>query len=108
MESSKILFLNMLKNDIKRSVMAKNGLDSKNLVNDDLLTGQTISESEIKSFSSYKLMNPEEREIIDFILNDMKKKDTGSRTNNKVLTKRIDSLVPRSNEVDVASLSDAA
>lgn len=96
----------MLKNDIKKSVLSRNNMNPNNKADEAvLLTGQTISENEIKSFSSYKLMNPEEREIVDLILNSMEKKDSGN-SNDKALRKRIDSLVPRSNEANVADFLD--
>ena len=63
-----------------------------------LLTGQTIKESEITNLSSYKLMNEEEREIVGSILDGMRPKEQGIERG-MALTKRMDSLVPRTEEV---------
>ena len=101
MNSTKILFLKMLKGDIKRNAALKLGIDPNELSDDNLtlLTGQTIKESELMNLSSYKLMNDEERSIVTSILNEMKKKQDMSIDKGIALTKRMDSLVPRSEVV---------
>lgn len=99
MNSTKILFLKMLKGDIKRLACEKSNIDP-NLINDDnlnLLTGRTIKRSEIESFSSYKLMNDNERSLVNSILSELKTNTGGEK--GKTLVKRIDALVPTSNEV---------
>ena len=97
MNSTKILFLKMLKGDIKRYVIEKNNnlSDSKGL-----LTGQTIGRSIIESFSSYKLMNEDERAMVKTILDEMKINENGNEKG-KALLKHIDSLVPHSIENEV-------
>lgn len=97
MNSTKILFLNMFKNELKKVAMSKLNTDT---FDDTKLTGQKISMEEIESFYSYKLMNDDEKKIVNGILNSMKK-DTGGSSNNKMLTKRYDSLIPRSVEANV-------
>jgi len=91
----------MLKGDIKRNAALKLGIDPNELSDDNLtlLTGQTIKESELMNLSSYKLMNDEERSIVTSILNEMKKKQDMSIDKGIALTKRMDSLVPRSEVV---------
>lgn len=99
MNSTKILFLKMLKGDIKRLTCEKAGIDP-NLINDNnlnLLTGQIIKKSEIESFSSYKLMNDDERNLVNSILSEFKANTSGEK--GKGLVKKIDSLVPSSSEV---------
>ena len=73
MNSTKILFLKMLRSDIKRATYAKMGISSDASSSDELLAGQTISRSEIESFSSFRLMNTEERGIVNSILETCKK-----------------------------------
>lgn len=99
MNSTKILFLKMLRNDIKRKACEKMGVDFNQVPKgkEELLTGQTIGRSDIESFSSYKLMNEDEKSIVNSILNEMKTKDSnGVSMNGRVLSKHIDSLVPTS------------
>ena len=48
MNSTKILFLNMLKGDIKRYTYQKLGITSVDDSNAKMLTGQTISKGEIR------------------------------------------------------------
>lgn len=107
MNSTKILFLKMLRGDIKRNAYEKAGL-SPDLNHDDqgLLTGQTIKKSEIESFSSYKLMNDDERAIVSSILDEIKSKDGDSK--GRTLVKHIDSLVPTSEESLSVDFKDAA
>lgn len=97
MNSTKILFLKMLKGDIKRNACIKAGIDPNSLSNDNLdaLTGQTIKSSEIEAFSSYKLMNDDEKSIVKSILDSMR---VNGQKNEKgmALLKHIDSLVPHS------------
>lgn len=90
MNSTKILFLKMLKGDIKRQVSE----------NSELLTGQTITLGQIESFPSYKLMNDDERAIVKSILAEMKS-DKGENEKGKALLKHIDSLVPQSSIQEV-------
>lgn len=110
MNSTKILFLKMLRNDIKRRACEKMGVDFNQVPKEkeELLTGQTIGRSDIESFSSYKLMNDEEKTIVNSILEQMKVKDTnGNSMNGKILSKHIDSLVPESH-ADAVEYKDAA
>lgn len=108
MNSTKILFLKMLKGDIKRYASEKAGIDPKMLSDDnlELLAGQTIGLSNIESFSSYKLMNEDERSIVKSILDSMKV-DTGSNEKGRALIKNIDSLVPHS-EMQEVEFKDTA
>ena len=107
MNSTKILFLKMLKGDIKRHACEKAGIDP-NVLNGnlDLLTGQTISRKEIESFSSYKLMNDDERSVVISILNEFKTNVGGER--GKGLIKRIDSFKTNSEEVEMMDFKEAA
>ena len=110
MNSTKILFLKMLRNDIKRRACEKMGIDFNQVPKEkeELLTGQTIGRSDIESFSSYKLMNDDEKTIVKSILNEMKTKDSSSVSmNGRVLSKHIDSLVPESH-TDAVEYKDAA
>ena len=110
MNSTKILFLKMLRNDIKRRACEKMGVDFNQVPKEKerLLTGQTIGRSDIESFSSYKLMNEDEKSIVNSILNEMKTKDSnGVSMNGRVLSKHIDSLVPTS-MADAVEYKDAA
>ena len=110
MNSTKILFLKMLRNDIKRKACEKMGIDFNQVPKEKegLLTGQTIGRSDIESFSSYKLMNDDEKSIVNSILNEMKTKDSsGVSMNGKILSKHIDSLVPTS-MADAVEYKDAA
>ncbi len=105
MNSTKILFLKMLKGDIKRNACQKAGINFNELSNDKL-TGQTIGLSEIESFPSYKLMNDDEKSIVKSILDSMRingqKNEKG-----KALLKHIDSLVPHS-ELQEVEYKDVA
>ena len=110
MNSTKILFIKMLRNDIKRKACEKMGVDFNQVPKEkeELLTGQTIGRSDIESFSSYKLMNDDEKSIVNSILNEMKTKDSsGVSMNGKILSKHIDSLVPTS-MADAVEYKDAA
>ena len=98
LNKSKILFLKMFLGDIKRYACDNVGIDPSNLSDTSLLTGQTIKKSVIESFSSYKLMNEEERKIVNSILNGIKN-DKSGKENGKALLKHIDSLVPKSTEL---------
>lgn len=95
----------MLKSDIKRNACDKMGINP-DMVNDNLglLAGQTISKNEIESFSSYKLMNADEKATVEFILNEMK---SVGANKGKALVKHIDSLVPMSEE-SLVDFKDAA
>ena len=95
MNSTKILFLNMLKGDIKRYTYQKLGITSVDDSNAKMLTGQTISKGEIEAFPSYKMMTNEERALVTSILESM---NTGLEKG-KTMVKQKDSLIPRSNEV---------
>ena len=100
----------MLRNDIKRRACEKMGIDFNQVPKEkeELLTGQTIGRSDIESFSSYRLMNDDEKTIVNSILNEMKTKDSsGVSMNGKILSKHIDSLVPTS-MADAAEYKDAA
>lgn len=99
MNSTKILFLKMLKGDIKRAACQKAGINFNELSN-DTLTGQTIGLSEIESLSSYKLMNDDEKSIVKSILDSMKINNKGNEKG-KALLKHIDSLVPHSEMQEV-------
>lgn len=95
MNSTKILFLNMLKGDIKRFAYQKMGITSVDNSNTKMLTGQTISRSEIGNFPSYKMMTNEEKLLVDSILDSM---NVGMERG-KAMVKQMDSLIPRSNEM---------
>lgn len=95
MNSTKILFLNMLKGDIKRCTYQKLGISSIEDNNTMLFSGQTISRNEIEAFSSYKMMTNEERTLVGTILDSM---NTGIEKG-KIMVKQMDSLIPKSNEV---------
>lgn len=107
MNSTKILFLKMLRGDIKKKACEKMGIDlsQQKDVKDELLTGQTITRSEIESFSTYKLMNDDERNIVESILK--KKNNEQSSQRGKAYIKQIDSLVP-SSVSDFTEYKDAA
>lgn len=110
MNSTKILFLKMLRGDIKRKACEKMGIDPSQMSKDKegLLTGQTIARSDIEAFSSYRLMNDEERTIVDSVLEELKNKESGvGSTKGKALLKQIDSLVP-SSTVDAIEYKDVA
>lgn len=106
MNSTKILFLKMLRSDIKRSTYAKMGISFDASSSDELLAGQTIGRSEIEGFSSFKLMNAEERSIVNSILDSMGK-DSSSNEKGRALVKHIDSLVPKDESYE-AEYKDAA
>ena len=59
----------MLRNDIKRRACEKMGIDFNQVPKEkeELLTGQTIGRSDIESFSSYKLMNEDEKSIVRLV-----------------------------------------
>ena len=100
MNSTAILFLKMLKTDIKRRTCEKLGVDF-NTVREDmgLLTGQMITMSEIMSLPSYRLMNLYERQIFESVLDGMRHEVTGESVG-RSLSKHIESLVPTSTEHD--------
>ncbi len=106
MNAAKILFLKMLRSDIKRATYAKMGISSESSSSDELLTGQTIGRSEIESFSSFKLMNTEERDVVNSIL-EVCKSNPSANEKGRVLLKHIDSLVPKDDSYD-AEYKDAA
>ena len=101
MNSTKILFLKMLRGDIKRNACEKMGIDITQMSKDkeELLTGQTINRSDIESFSSYKMMTVEERAIVNSILETSKRMESSDSKKGKALLKNIDALVPRSEEM---------
>lgn len=110
MNSTKILFLKMLRGDIKRNACDKMGIDITQMLKDKegLLTGQTIKKSEIESFSSYKMMTVEERAIVDSILEKSKRiESSNDSVRGKALLKHIDTLVPRT-EPDATIYNDVA
>ena len=83
----------MFRDDIVRFTIEKYGMGS-NMPYEGLFTGQTIKQSEIINLSSYKLMNENERGLVGNILDELK---TQTETQKGVaLTKRMDTLVPRS------------
>lgn len=93
MNSNIILFLNMMKSDIKKYIYSREGIpysavdDSK----DGLLSGQTINKSEINNLTSFKLMNQVERNVVDEILSSMKQ---GGQERGKKMVKQIDGVMP--------------
>lgn len=93
MNSSIILFLNMMKSDIKKHIYDNEGISYSTTDNskDGLLTGKTISRSEIVNLASFKLMNQEERGVVDEILNSMKQ---GGQERGKKMIKQIDGVMP--------------
>lgn len=99
MNSTTILFLNMLKSDIKRYIYEKNG-STYNPINQngvsEMLSGQTINKSEIENLTSMKLMNDIEKKIVYSILDDIKEKsnNNSSNTRDKQLVKHIDGIMP--------------
>lgn len=101
MNSTKILFLKMLRGDIKRNACEKMGIDIRQIPREkeELLTGQTINRSDIESFSSYKMMTVEERAIVNSILETSKRMESSDSKKGKALLKNIDTLVPRSEEM---------
>ena len=101
MNSTKILFLKMLRGDIKRNACEKMGIDIRQIPREkeELLTGQTINRSDIESFSSYKMMTVEERAIVKSILETSKRMESSDSKKGKALLKNIDALVPRSEEM---------
>lgn len=110
MNSTKILFLKMLRSDIKRRACEKMGVDFNQVPKEkeELLTGQTIGRSDIESFSSYKLMNGDEKTIVNSILSEMKAKESSNASiNGRVLSKHLESLVPESH-ADAVDYKDAA
>lgn len=110
MNSTKILFLKMLRGDIKRNACDKMGIDITQMSKDkeELLTGQTINRSEIESFSSYRMMTVEERAIVDSILEKSKRIESNNDSvRGKAYIKHIDSLVPRT-EPDATIYNDVA
>lgn len=110
MNSTKILFLKMLRGDIKRNACEKMGIDIRQIPREkeELLTGQTINRSDIESFSSYKMMTVEERAIVTSILEELKRKESANNAvRGKALLKNIDTLVPRS-EASAIEYKDVA
>ena len=99
MNSTKILFLKMLKGDVKRWACEQANIEPSSVSNDNLslLTGQTIKRSTIESFSSYKLMNEDERLLVNSILSEMTHDVGGEK--GRALVKHIETLAPRSEEV---------
>ncbi len=110
MNSTKILFLKMLRNDIKRKACEKMGVDFNQVPKEkeELLTGQTIGRNDIESFSSYRLMNDDEKTIVNSILSEIKTKESSNDSiNGRVLSKHLESLVPESH-ADAVDYKDAA
>lgn len=109
MNSSKILFLSMLRGDIKRNACEKMGIDISQVKDrEELLTGQTIKRSDIESFTSYKMMTDEERAIVNSILETSKRNEsTNDSVRGKAYIKHIESLVPTS-QPDAIEYKDAA
>lgn len=108
MNSTKILFLKMLKGDILRDACSKVGIDISQVTDSrrELLTGQTIKRSEIESFLSYKMMTVDERAIVNSCLEELKRKESATdAVRGKALLKNIDALVPRS-EVSITEYND--
>ena len=88
------LLLSMVTTDdcLISKMIEKMGIDFNQVPKEkeELLTGQTIGRSDIESFSSYKLMNDDEKTIVKSILNEMKTKDSSSVSmNGKILSKHI-------------------
>lgn len=111
MNSTKILFLKVLRGDIKRQICERMKIDPSQMSLEDekLLAGQTIKRSDIEDFSSYRLMNDDERTIVNSILNDLKNKgENESNQRGKALLKQIDSLVPSTFSSDAIEYKDAA
>ena len=110
MNSTKILFLKMLKGDIERNTYEKMGIDPSKVTNKEgLLAGQTINRSGIESFSSYKLMTSDEREIVNSILDELKPKEAEvGFEEGMALLKKIDALVPTSHMSDAVDYKDVA
>ena len=110
MNSTKILFLKMLRGDIIRNTCNKMGIDTNQIPSgkEGLLTGQTITRSDIESFSSYKLMTNEERDIVNLILKDSKRIESNNDSiRGKALIKHIDTIIPAS-QPDAIEYKDAA
>lgn len=110
MNSTKILFLKMLRNDIKRKACEKMGVDFNQVPKEkeELLTGQTIGRNDIENFSSYRLMNDDEKTIVNSILSEIKTKESSNDSiNGRVLSKHLESLVPESH-ADAVDYKDAA
>ena len=72
----------MLKGDIKRHIYEKMGITTVEGANQNMLTGQTISKEEIYSFTSYKMMNDDERKIVNSILSSFKTSTQDIKTEN--------------------------
>lgn len=100
----------MLKGDIKRHMYEKMGITTVEGANQNMLTGQTISKEEIYSFTSYKMMNDDERKIVNTILSSFKTSTQDIKTERgKTLLKQMDSLVPRSeSSSDAVDFKDVA
>ena len=89
----------MLKEDIKKLSQTSFNPQASNGLLTGQTTRQTIKESEITNLSLYKrIMSNEEREMVNSILDSMRTKEQGIEKG-VALTKRMDSLVPRSDEV---------
>ena len=99
----------MLRGDIKRNACEKMGIDITQMSKDkeELLTGQTISKTELEKFSSYKMMTVEERAIVNSILETSKRMESSDSKKGKALLKNIDSLVPKS-EANAIEYKDVA
>lgn len=100
----------MLRNDIKRKACEKMGVDFNQVPKEkeELLTGQTIGRNDIESFSSYRLMNDDEKTIVNSILSEIKTKESSNDSiNGRVLSKHLESLVPESH-ADAVDYKDAA
>lgn len=98
----------MLRGDIVRSICDKMGINP-NQVSDreGLLAGQTIKRNGIENFSSYKLMNSDERKCVDDILTELTHPDVDVKTEKgKALLKQKDSLVPSSYSSDTLQYKD--
>lgn len=109
MNSTKILFLRMLKNDILKQFSKDLGIGVDQLLKKDgLLAGQTISRSSIENFSSYRLMNSDEKKCVDLILSEVKSNNNVGSEKGKVMMKHIDSLVPTSYLSDAIDYKDVA
>ncbi len=109
MNSTKILFLKFLREEIQRYTFSKNGIQSTEemLNKTGLLTGQTISRNEIESLSSYRMMNSDEKSTVNSILTELHNKSQGTgQSMSKVYSKQIQPLVPKT--VDSADYKDAA
>lgn len=109
MNSTKILFLKMLRGDIKRNACNKMGIDINQIPREkeELLTGQTINRSDIESFSSYRLMTDDEKQMVNSILKQIKSKGSSNDSQRgKAYIKRIDAFITES-QPDAIEYKDA-